>query len=150
MSAWRFNGDYRDLSQVDQFITAYNLQLMTLEATGRHPYNDSFLGSLGGTFATLKDERTAIYLCQGVKHLMATALKVNEAWDDGCRPITVDDLEDEPRRHKRIVHFGWYMDGSGFQEWQGARMARNRRSIVVFKPRARTSCYRLDGAVMAR
>lgn len=149
-ATWTFNGNYKDLAQVDPFIGYYTTRLNDILAAGMFPYNDSFKGHLGATFATSKDEDSAIYLCQGVKHLIATAHKVNEAWNAGLRPIAIHDLSNQPRKFERVIEFGWYMDGSGFADYTNVRLLEHHHTIVILRPRQRTNGSIVFGQVLAR
>ena len=63
--SWKFNGNYYDRVQVEEFYPAYLAVYEELKAAGKYPYNDLFNGRIPGIEGP--DEDTAIYMLQGIR-----------------------------------------------------------------------------------
>lgn len=112
---WRFNGNYQDLDQVAEFFAGYIAAFEALD--GAYPYNDLFKGRIPGIEGEHED--TAIYLLQGTRSLIDLFLQLAEARADGC--VDLDELT-EATKFSRIIEYGWYSGGTGFREWNDARL----------------------------
>lgn len=143
-----FNGNYKDLSQVVPFLPAYSDVLHRLEAAGKYPYNDSFIGQIPGIEG---DEDSAIYLLQRVRGVVNDALRVNDAIDRGYRPLDRSVVTETPQRFAGVVTFGWFVGGTGFAEWAEApRLFRWNGQIAVLTKGKRTKGHRVDGEILVK
>lgn len=138
--------DHHNLSQVFPLLPAYLARLAELEAAGRYPYNDDFKGHLPGVAG--KDEDTAIYRLQSLRGVHADAIKVNEAWDEGFRPLDPGTLSATPTKVRALVEFGWYMGGSGFRRSEEVRLVLYYGSVMVMAKRARTHGRMAQGELL--
>ncbi len=142
---FRFNTDYKDTEQVRQFMPAYLRRYAELCEAGKYPYNDSFRGHLGVT----GDEDTAIYLCQRLRDLDEISVKVAAALADGYVPVG---QVDTPIRCSSVIHYGFYLGGTGFKEFTDVRLVPGLTDLPAVLPkRARTrSVILLGGKVLAK
>src|SRR5450631_1726725 len=116
MTTFTFDKNYKNLEQVRPLMPAFLARYDEIQQAGRYPYNDDFTGYLGIT-GDEKAEKTAIYLCQSLRRLDAIAWKVRNALADGYKA-------DPAGRGKcsSIIHYGWEMGGSGWNEYRDARL----------------------------
>lgn len=119
-NVWCFNRNYRDHNQVAPFTEAYMARYDELTAAGKYPYNDSFRGHIPGIEGP--DEDTAIYLLQGARHFFDWQTSVDEAMADGCAWFDTAPAEGTFVRFSRVIHVGFEMGGTGWREWNDARI----------------------------
>lgn len=114
---WRFNRNYDDKEQVAEFLPRFLEVKAAIIEAGGYPYNDSFKGRIPGIEGP--DEDSAIYLLQQSAHLQDLDSKVTAYLNAGFEKIeTVDAIT----KFARVVHYGFYTGGTGWQEWQDARL----------------------------
>lgn len=135
--------DYHDRTQVAPYWDAYLARFGELEAAGRYPYNDDFKGRIGAPEA---DEDFLIYMCQKERRLRDDEAKVAAALADGCVPIaSVNGVE----RFARVIRYGWYVGGTGWQEWADARLTTTTWGALAVIPKGRrTRGHVLDGGTV--
>lgn len=119
--SFAFNRDYHDTEQVAAFLPAFLEVYEELRAAGKYPYNDSFKGRIPGIEGP--DEDTAIYLLQTLKHLQDQDAKIAEYLADGFEHI---ESVDEVTRFSGIVNYGFCVGGTGWREWERARLVPTR------------------------
>lgn len=146
MSAFRFNKDYHDTEQVRQFMPAFLRRHAEIVASGKYTYNDSFKGHMGIDDG---DEDTAIYLCQTLKQLDEIDANVKDCLAQGYRTVSACDFT-ETIKCKSIIRYGWYMGGTGWQEWQNARLVPvpNSRMLLILPRGKRTNGIPVDDKVL--
>lgn len=115
--SFTFNKKYDDHDQVAEFFPAYMAVYEEITGAGRYPYNDSFKGRIPGIEGPNED--TAIYLLQGTRYLQELQVQIDAALADGCEPLDSLDIE---TKFSRVIHYGFYMGGTGWQEWNDARL----------------------------
>lgn len=123
-----FNGDYRDLEQVAEWLPEFAAIREALVADGRYPYNDAFKGMIVGIAnperrgpSSGTHEDTAIYLLQGLYRKRENAERIAAALADGCEPL--DTLESVTKFSRVIVYDDQdRMRGPIWQEWEDARV----------------------------
>lgn len=106
-----YNGDRHDNEQVRPYFADFSKILSDMEASGKFPYNDSFKGLIPG-LANSDCEDRGIYMLQTMNRLDALAVKVEDFISGGGKPLT-DFAEGETHRGT-LVHYGFYMGGSGW------------------------------------
>lgn len=139
-----FDGNYRNTEQVVPFMADYLDAYANLRLAGQYPYNDSFKGmpALAG-----RDEDTAIYLMQGLRALAVLGERVEAARCDG---FVEGVATDTPVRYAEVIHYGWYMGGTGWQSWKDARLVRFHSSPFVIPKGRRTNGHLLSGCVLVK
>lgn len=152
MTVYVFDRNYRDTEQVRPFLADFLAVHAEIIAAGAYPYNDSFRGRIPGLAgADRKSEDAAIYMLQTLKETDALAVKVAAAVADGCEPMAEAPLE--PMKCERIIQYGWYVGGTGWAEWNGARLVAfmdNPRSLAVLPKGKRTRGHLLAGKVLVK
>lgn len=78
-----FDKDYRNLNQVAHLWDTYESRHQELVAAGRYPYNADFKGKIAGLVADDKNEDTAIYLLQTMRHIREFDAEVQALKDAG-------------------------------------------------------------------
>lgn len=143
MAAWAFNKDFHDYEQIAPFWDAYMARFHELESAGRYPYNDDFRGCLGGTWATERDEDTAVYLCQKRRHILDDEAKVAAAIaEGGFVPI---ERVDAPLKCASVIYYKFENEETGFKRWDNVRLVPGLTGMAVMMPRARTRGINLFG-----
>lgn len=145
--SWTWNRDYKDLSQVEPFWPSYAEVLAELEEAGQYPYNDSFTGRIPGIEGP--DEHRAIYMLQTLRDVRAMEAKVAERREQGWVDVTRADLTSTPKRFAKVAAYGYYMGGTGFQEWEDARLHLYGTSVILLPKRARTRGLTVLGRLLA-
>ena len=144
-TATRFvwDGDYKNHEQVRPYMADFLAVYAELEA-GSGTYNHSFRGRIPG----IEDyEDTAIYMLQNLKRLDELAIRVAEFEASGGRHVT--ELDETVRG--TVVFYGFYMGGTGWQEYHDARLlARGGRPYAVLPKGKRTNGHLVQGRVMVR
>lgn len=146
--AFLFNRDYKDHGQVADHLPAYMAVFDELTAAGRYPYDASFEGRIPGIAG--RDEKTAIYLLQGLRHLNELSAQVDAAVADGFSCLPPGNVGSEPVRYREVVEYGFYMGGTGWRTWSGARLLRCRHSVVVMPKGARTNGHTVTGHLLVK
>lgn len=145
VTTWKFNKDYKDISQVDDIYPAYLRRRAELDEEGLFNHNDRFKGQLG--LSDDSDEDTAIYLCQGRFSLEKHDKKVAELIESGAEYVKITDT---PVRYSKVVHVGFYMDGTGYQEFNDCKLFLKNGSVFVLPKGNQTNGHYLPGgAVLA-
>lgn len=145
--SWTWNKDYKDLSQVEPFWPAYKAVFDELEALGQYPYNDSFKGRIPGIEGP--DEDRAIYMLQTLRDVRAMEAKVAQCREQGWIDVTPADLTSTPQRFAKVAQYAFYMGGTGFQQWDGARLHLHGTSVRLLPKGARTNGLMLSGKLLA-
>lgn len=135
-----WDNDYHNTEQVRPYLDDFLVVHAELEADGRYPYNDSFRGRIPGIAGP--DEDTAIYLLQTLKRLDELHNKVEAFLADGGERV---DSLDQTRRGT-VVHYGFYMGGTGWNEWHQARLLpRDGKPFAVLPKGRRTNGHYVAG-----
>ena len=137
---WRFDKNYRNTEQVAAFMPAFLERFAELDPTLRFAYNDSFRGHVAGIEGPCED--TAIYLLQQRKDLLELESRVAQALADGFVEVTETA---GPLKCSTVVHYGFYMGGTGWKEWQDVRLVPARSGMAVLPKRARTHGHIIIG-----
>ena len=96
-----FNRDYNDEQQVAPYFDAYMKVYEEITARGEYPYNDSFRGRIEGLTADRKNEDSAIYLLQGLRHSREQQAKVEAMLGAGYNWI--DNAPHDPVRYAALA-----------------------------------------------
>lgn len=143
-----FDKNYKNHEQVREYMPAFLAAFAELDPTMRFAYNDQFRGRVAGIEGPCED--TAIYLLQTLKHLDELNAKVAEYLANGWVEV---EATEAPVKYKSIVHYGFYMGGTGWQEWHDARLRLSRGhygSAVVLPKGKRTHGQLLSGKIIAK
>lgn len=141
-TAWRFNRDYDDYTQVEPFLAAF-LTVHAEVAHGDLAYNDDFKGRIPGIAGP--DEDRAIYMLQTLKSLNELAARVDQYLADGGERI---EKLSETTKFASVVRYGWYVGGTGWHEWKDARIIPHEETGAprfVLPKGKRTNGHLLDG-----
>jgi hypothetical protein len=139
---WQFNRNYDDLSQVEPFLPAF-LAVHAEVAHGDLAYNDDFKGRIPGIEGP--DENRAIYMLQTLKSVNELNAQVEQYLADGGARI---ETLSETTKFASVVRYGWYMGGTGWHEWQDARIVPDERTGTpkyVLPKGKRTHGHLIDG-----
>lgn len=145
---WAWNNDYKDLGQVEEFYPAYLAVYEELREAGQYPYNDSFKGRIPGIEGPRED--TAIYLLQKLRGMHAHEAKLAAYRADGWRDFDRSELGDAPARFAGVVDHGFEMGGSGWREWENARLTPYHSSVMVLPGRNRTNGHLVTGQLLVK
>lgn len=116
-TGFTFDRNYDNHDQVAEFLPAYLQVYNEIIDAGEYPYNDSFKGRIPGIAGP--DEDKAIYLLQGLRALQELEAQVAAALAEGYEHITeLDGIT----KFRMVVHYGFYMGGTGWQQWPDARL----------------------------
>ena len=146
-TTFRFNRNYKDLEQVAAYYPAYLTVYERMTEAGAYPYNDNFKGRIPGIEGP--DEDTAIYLLQGMRSMRELEAKVDAALADGYEAVDRDTVQGTTK-YATIVHYGYYMGGTGWNVWKDARLVRNGSNVVVLPKGKRTNGFLLQAKVMVK
>lgn len=148
--AFVFNGDYNDEEQVAGYLPAYMTVYNEITARGEYPYNDSFRGKITGLVADHKNEDTAIYLLQGLRHTREQQAKVEAMLAAGYNWI--DRAPGEPVRYTAIALVPSGRMGGSFSVHNSARLVGKGGAPHAVIPKGkRTTGYFVSGRrVLAR
>jgi hypothetical protein len=146
---FRFDRDYDNKGQVAEFLPEFLAVHAEITGADEFPYNDSFKGRIAGIAGP--DEDTAIYLLQNLKALNELDALVAKRLAEGYEEIT--EL-DKITKFKVVVHYGYYMGGTGWQQWPDARLvppgaAQYPKSWCVLPKGRRTNGVLLQGKILA-
>jgi len=147
----RKHGDFEQVRPyMNEFLTVYD-QLKRPEA-GFVP-DSEFVGripSLEG--AEPREYERAIYMLQSLRRRDIVAQQVEEFTQAGGREITVHDLTRGQELRGTVVRYGWYVDGTGFQVIENARLRKSSRSgeLEYVEKGKRTGVGIYGGKVMLR
>lgn len=151
---WTFNRNYDDKEQVAEFLPRFLEVKAEILDAGAYPYNDSFKGRIPGIEGPNED--SAIYLLQGAAHLQDLERKIDAYLADGFEKI--DSLA-ATTKFKCVVHYGFYMGGTGWTEYKDARLIpqdRPKQAAVTGNIRAvlpkgrRTHGHLIHGKVLVK
>jgi len=134
----------RDPEQVREFMPGYLAARNELGAApGALVYDADLKGRIPGIEGP--DEETAIYYLQTLHKLDALQVQIDEYLAEGGEVIT---HLDEPTKFRSIVRYGWYVGGTGWQEWSGARLCPNSKGVpsFVLPKGSRTRGHSIDGS----
>jgi hypothetical protein len=148
MTGWQWNGDYKDLGQVEEFYPAYLDVLAQITGAGGYPYNVSFKGRIPGIAGPRED--TAIYLLQVTRSVRDMQAKVAGHLEAGWRGFDPAEVDGGAVRYAGVAEYGWYMSGTGFREWPDARLARSGTLMMVLPGRARTRGHLVGGQLIVK
>jgi hypothetical protein len=142
-TTFTFDKDYDNTEQVREYLADFLAVYPEVKGDFAVAYNDRFRGRIGGIAGP--DEDTAIYLLQKLKSLDELDVRVAEFLAEGGEEIT--DL-DRVRRGT-VVHFGFYVGGTGWQQWDSARLVpRDGKPYAVLPKGKRTHGYYLTHRVL--
>lgn len=157
MSAFTFNRNYRDNEQVRPYFADYCAVRAELIPSGRGSewicYNIDFKGRIASLVGTDdKNEDTAIYLLQNMYTLDAEKEREAAFIADGGREVTHAEVTEGTVIRGTIVHRGFYMGGTGWQQWDSARLISTHggRSLVVLPKGKRTNGHLIHGRVLVK
>lgn len=121
-----FDGDYKNHEQVRHLMPDFLAWFAELTSAGRYPYNDEFkqLPCLATTDS--KNQETAIYLMQSLRRIDEENAWEAEFLADGGRIVDPAEFDANPDLMLRgtFVHRGFYTSGSGWREYEAARLLR--------------------------
>jgi hypothetical protein len=155
---WTWNKDYKDLGQVAEFYPAYLVVYEELRAAGQYPFNASFKGRIPGIEGDRED--TAIYLLQNLRRLHEVEAMLTEHRAAGWRDVRPAELDGSPVRYAGVIEYAIYdsgahcagstAGGTGWREWQNARLTRYHSSVMVLPARKRTNGHLVAGRLIVR
>lgn len=155
---WAWNDNYRDLTQVEPWYPSYLVIYEELAAAGRYPYDDCFKDRIPDIRA--RNEDTAIYLLQRLRSLHATQAWLTGHLAAGWRDPGIAGLDGTPARFTGVAEYAIYhpgshatgltVNGSGWREWENARLTRRNGSLVVLPGRNRTRGHTVSGKVIVK
>ena len=155
---WRWNNDYGDLDQVTEFYPDYLAVYADLALAGKYPYNDSFKGRIPGIEGPRED--TAIYLLQMLRSLCNTEITLARHREAGWRDLDPAELDRGPARFAGVAEYAIYhvgsraagltVGGSGWQEWENARLTHCRSSVMVLPGRTRVNGHIVAGKLIVK
>jgi hypothetical protein len=143
-----FDGDYKNLDQVLPFYPAYIDRYDLFKAQGQYPYNDLFRKGVVKDPASRKDEDAGIYLLQTLRAQLELADRVVQAKTDGYYEL--DTIPTDWTKYAGIIHYGFYTNGTGWQQWLSARLCNVAGSVCVLPKGKSVKGYRLTGKVLVR
>ena len=156
---WEWNNNYRDLTQVEPWYPQYKVIHQELAAAGRYPYNDCFKDRILD-IAGEPHEDTAIYLLQMLRSLHETKDKLTQHLAAGWRHLAPAELNGPPVRFAGVAEYaihhadshatGLTVTGSGWREWENARVTRLHSSIMVLPGRNRTNGHITSGPLIVK
>jgi hypothetical protein len=129
---FEFDKNYDNYAQVHPFMGDYMRLFEELAAAGKYPYNDLFKGTIAGIEGPC--ENTAIYLTQGQRSRYELEARLAEM--RGMKVISAPPAE--TTKYALIAHVGFYMGGTGYKEWMGARLVNYNGSFAVLPKGKRT------------
>lgn len=139
-----FDKNYNNLEQVAPFWDDYVKVFEEVTADGAYPYDDSFLGRIPGIEGD--NEKTAIYLLQHTRHLKDLNAQVAAAYDNGYVDFEQSMVDEKPVRFSSIVNYGFYSGGTGWKQYDEARLLRLHNGTLAVLPKGkRTNGYYLSG-----
>jgi len=144
---WRFNRQYGDLAQVEQFLPAFLVVLAEIETAGQYRYNASFKGRIPGIEGACED--TAIYLLQGLEAQRRQDERVAQLVAAGYEHLT---QLSETRKYSHVVLYPRSRMGGAWAEYRDARLVTNgSRPYAVLPKGRRTNGHLVSGrAVLVR
>jgi hypothetical protein len=152
MTAWAWNKDHKDLSQVEPFWPAYSAVRAELAAAGQYPYNDSFTGRIPGIEGP--DEGRAIYMLQTLHSVREMELTIAQRRLDGWRDFDPGELAGAAKtiRYAGVAEYGWYMGGTGYREWDDRPRLTpyGVSSVAVLTGKARTRGCLIQGRLLVK
>lgn len=96
-----------------------------------------------------KDQDTAIYLLQTLHRVTEEQLREDEFVAAGGREVSLDDVPNGGMLRGTVVYRGFYSGGTGWQQWDGARLMRADGNLYVLPKGKRTNGNRVnDGRVL--
>jgi hypothetical protein len=146
---WTWNNNYKDLAQVEPFYPAYLTVCNEIDAAGGYPFNDSFKGRIPGIEGPGED--TAIYMLQTLRSVRDMETKIAARRAEGWRDFDPAELDGGPVRYAGVAQYGWYMGGTGYQEWDNARLTRyGHSSVMLLTGRNRTRGHLTAGKLLVK
>lgn len=146
--SFSFNKDYNDHEQVRPYFDAYTKVYDELQAAGQYPYDSLFKGRIPGIEGPSED--TAIYMLQQMRSREALAVRRNAFEESGGKVVTADDMTEGEIRRGTVASAGFYMGGTGWTEYDKARLVKNNGRLVVLEKGKRTNGRLLQGDVLLR
>lgn len=145
--AW--DRDYGNHEQVRPYLADFEQVKADILGGGSGvAYNSQFRGRIAGV-AGSPNEDTAIYMLQNLSRLDELGAQVAAFLESGGEVVeTVDAM-----RRGTVVHFGFYMGGTGWKQYDSARLTTYgpRNVLMVLRKGARTNGVLLSGGrVMIR
>ncbi|WP_156251010.1 hypothetical protein [Pseudactinotalea terrae] len=144
---FRFDRDYKNVEQVRPYMDAFLARYDELAQAGQYPYNDSFRGHIPGIEGP--DEDTAIYLLQRLRDRDRLDAQREEFIAAGGFEVTVTDLAPGQVLRGTVVHCGYFMGGTGWQQFESARLRAQNGSLTVIEKGKRNGQW-LHGKVLIR
>lgn len=148
-----WDGDYKNQEQVRPYMADFLRVFALFDPDLRLAYNDQFKGRIPAIVGPHED--TAIYMLQNLKRLDELNRQVEKFLADGGREVTPEDVGDKVLRGT-VVFYGFYMGGTGWTEYRGARLLRQRRaggelgSLCVLPKGKRTKGHYAHGRVLLK
>jgi len=114
---WKFNEDYHDYKQVEQFYPAFDKLHKSITDKGNFAYNSLFEGTLG--IENEKEEKTAIYLLQQSKTEKTRQAKIEELLSSGFKQI---EKIDKVTRFEKIIQVGTDHSRATIKEFEDCKI----------------------------
>ena len=143
---WTFNRDYRDKGQVEAFYPEYLAIREELESAGQYPYNEAFNGRIPGIAGP--DEDTAIYLLQQEHSLRELDATLAARRADGWRDLPHEEITDTPQKFAGVALYGFYVGGTGWRQWDNARVRRYGSGVMILPAGRRTNGHIAAGRLL--
>ena len=144
-----FDQNYHNVEQVRPFFAEYSAVRAEIDGDGDYSYNDSFKGCIPTLAATDdKNEDTAIYLLQTMHQLDALAVRKADFLASGG--VDASSIERGKTVRGTVAVYGFYMGGTGWREYEDARLTRNEHDRLVIIPKGKRNGRVPLGAVMIR
>lgn len=142
--SWLWNGDYKDLEQVAEFLPDFERRLAELTAANQNRFNDSFKGHIPGIAG--RNEDTGIYLLQGLERHRREQQKIAALLADGYEPVQIT-ARTATLRYEHIVLYSQpgAMDGGWQEHYQARLLIRYGMPHAVLPKRKRTTGYLVNG-----
>jgi len=147
--SWTFDRKNRnDLGQVAEFYPAYLARYTELREARQYPYNDSFKGHIPGIEGP--DEDRAIYMLQTLHRVREMEATIAERRADGWRDLDPAEVSGSLVRFAGVAQYGFYVGGTGWQEWERPRLTRVNSSLWVIPAGKRTHGHMISGRVLVK
>jgi hypothetical protein len=135
---------YDNNEQVRPYFAGYLAVRAEMDALGKYPYDDDFLGKIPGLEGP--NEATGIYMLQTMHRLDEVAVKVSDFKEAGG--VDGDSIEDGRVYRGTVAVYGFYSGGTGYHEYPGARLAKDGRGRLVMTEKKKRNGVHLHGTVM--
>ena len=138
---WKFNEDYKDYAQVEQFYNLFLKLYNEITSKGGYAYNSCFEGKLG--IADKKEEKTAIYLLQRSKRDKNRKQIIDNLLKDGFQII---ERGEGIKKFNKIVQVGTGNSEDSIKEFDKGKIVFEGGYVKAILPkRCRTRGYLMYG-----